>query len=253
MPGDRFIELATAEDRHVLDVLFRHASEAVTVQERSGRLLYANDDAALLLGLESGAELVSAPLGEILADMEILDPSGNFLSWDALPGRRVMRGEPYVEEIVGYRLKGAHRAKWSRIHASPIKNDLGEVVLALNFFEDITDQIRRDEEQEVLVSVYEALGSSLDLETNVQALARALVPRVGSWCSVHLIDEVGALAPVATYSLSEEALLPDDPSDDGSISVDDDRIQARVIRSRHPEIIEEMTDTMPDELEKRMG
>ena len=39
MPGDRFIELATAEDRRVLDILFRHASEAVSVQDRSGRLL----------------------------------------------------------------------------------------------------------------------------------------------------------------------------------------------------------------------
>ena len=46
VPGDRFIELATAEDRRVLDILFRHASEAVTVQDRSGRLLYANEEAA---------------------------------------------------------------------------------------------------------------------------------------------------------------------------------------------------------------
>ena len=61
MPGDRFIELATAEDRRVLDVLFRHASEAVTVQDRLGRLLYANDEAARIVGFSTGAELVSTP------------------------------------------------------------------------------------------------------------------------------------------------------------------------------------------------
>jgi PAS domain-containing protein len=61
LPGDRFIELATAEDRRVLDVLFRNAAEGVTVQDRSGQLVYANDEAARLVGFQTGAELLETP------------------------------------------------------------------------------------------------------------------------------------------------------------------------------------------------
>ena len=58
MPGDRFIELAMQKDRHVLDVLFRHAAEAITVQDLTGHLIYANDNAAQLVGFRSAKEML---------------------------------------------------------------------------------------------------------------------------------------------------------------------------------------------------
>ena len=93
MPGDRFIELATAEDRRVLDILFRHASEAVTVQDLSGRLLYANDEAARLVGFSTGADLVSTPPEEIMSRFEMIDRTGAPLTVDSLPGRKVIAGD----------------------------------------------------------------------------------------------------------------------------------------------------------------
>jgi len=189
--------MATAEDRRVLDILFRHASEAVTVQDRSGRLLYANDEAARILGFSTGAELVSTPSEEIVRRFEMVDRTGSPLPVESLPGRRVMAGAPFADTVIGYRRPGSTRVQWSRVRASPIKNDAGGVVLVINFFQDITAQFRRDEIQELLYTVYEALGSSLDRDENLQELARALVPRMGSWCAVHLIQG-GILVPVAT-------------------------------------------------------
>ena len=160
MPGDRFIELATAEDRRVLDILFRHASEAVTVQDLSGRLLYANDEAARIVGFRTGAELVSAPPEEIIGRrFEMVDRSGSPLAVDSLPGRRGDGGAPVAEAV--HRISStwlAHVLRWSRVRASPIKNDAGEVVLVINFFQDITSQFRREEIRELLYTVYEALG-----------------------------------------------------------------------------------------------
>jgi len=254
MPGDRFIELATDEDRHVLDILFRHASEAITVQDRSGRLLYANDTAAEMLGFESGAELASTPAGEILAHFDMIDRSGAPLPGDELPGRKVMAGEPFAETVVGYRRKGAQHARWSRVSASPIKNDLGEVVLVINFFSDITAQVRRDEDQELLSIVYEALGSSLDREESVQALAGALVPRIGSWCSVHLLEPGDRLEPVAAvHSDTDDARKLVHVATGGAISIGEDRLQARVVRSGRPEVIGRVTTAMLDEVESRSG
>jgi PAS domain S-box-containing protein len=254
MPGDRFIELARDEDRHVLDILFRHASEAITVQDRSGGLLYANDTAAEMLGFESGAELASTPAGEILAQFDMIDRTGAPLPGDELPGRKVMAGEPFAETVVGYRRKGAQHARWSRVSASPIKNDLGEVVLVINFFSDITAQVRRDEDRELLSVVYEALGSSLDREESVQALAGALVPRIGSWCSVHILEPGDRLEPVAAvHPDTDDARKLVHVATEGTISIGEDRLQARVVRSGRPEVIDRVTAAMLDELEGRSG
>ncbi|MGH8870776.1 MAG: SpoIIE family protein phosphatase [Acidimicrobiia bacterium] len=254
MPGDRFIELATDENRHVLDVLFRHASEAVTVQELSGRLLYANDKAASLLGFRTGAELVSKPAEGIVAGFEMIDRTGASLAVEDLPGRRVMAGEPFVEEIIGYRRKGSRRALWSRVHASPIKNDAGQVMLVINYFLDITAQVQRDESQELLATVYEALGSSLDRAESVQALARALVPRMGSLCVIHLVEPGGGPVPVAVvYPDSDDARALVQMGGLDPMSTEDDRLHARVVKSRKPETIERITPAMLDEAEARSG
>ncbi|MGH8949803.1 MAG: SpoIIE family protein phosphatase [Acidimicrobiia bacterium] len=254
MPGDRFIELATAEDRKVLDVLFRHASEAVTVQDRSGRLLYANDGAAQLVGFAKGPDLVSAPVEQVVGLFELVDRNGAVIDFDDLPGRRVLEGEPFVEEIVGYRRKGSRTARWSRVHASPIKNDAGEVVWAINFFLDITDQVVQEEAQQLLANVYEVLGSSLDREENLHALAAALVPRMGSWCSVHLIEHGDRLVPVASvHPDTDEARNVVQMAEGDFISMDDDRMQARVARARRPELLETITEDMLEESESRAG
>ncbi|HEY4607236.1 MAG TPA: PAS domain-containing protein, partial [Acidimicrobiia bacterium] len=228
MPGDRFIELATDEDRHVLDILFRYASEAITVQDHSGRLLYANDTAASMLGFSSGEELASTPLEEIVARFEMIDRSGDPVAADELPGRRVLEGEPFAEAVIGYRRKGAQRARWSQIRASPIKNDAGEVVLVINFFSDISAQVRRAEDQELRALAYEALGSSLDREENLQALAMTLVPRIGSWCSVHLLDGERLEPAAAAYPDTDDDGTLVRTTGEGPISIVEDRLQARV-------------------------
>jgi hypothetical protein len=184
----------------------------------------------------------------------MIDRTGSPLPGDELPGRKVMAGEPFAETVVGYRRKGAQRARWSRVSASPIKNDLGEVVLVINFFSDITAQVRRDEDQELLSVVYEALGSSLDREESVQALAGALVPRIGSWCSVHLLEPGDRLEPVAAvHPDTEDARKLVQVATGGAISIDEDRLQARVARTGLPEVIDPITAAMLDEVEARSG
>jgi hypothetical protein len=238
LPGDRFIELATAEDRRVLDVLFRNAAEGVTVQDRSGQLVYANDEAARLVGFQTGAELLETPSDGLLSRFEMIDRSGAPLPIESLPGRRVLAGSPIAEAVVGYRIPGSPRARWSRVRSSPIRNDAGEVVLVLNFFHDITGQFRRDEIRDLLYNVYEALGSSLDRDENLNALAGTLVPQMGSWCAVHLV-EGQMLVPVAMAHPDDESsrTLIDLAPLSGPIKLDEKRLQTRVARTGKPEIL----------------
>lgn len=245
MPGDRFIELAMRDDRHVLDVLFRHAREAITVQDKAGKLIYANDLAARLIGFRSAEELLKAPVAELVGRFEMVDHDGEVLTPERLPGRRVLMGEKVVEEIVGYRVPGSRRVRWSRVNASPIKNDAGETVLAINFFTDITDQVRRDETAKLLASANEFLGASLELEQNLAALAQLLVPQLGSWCGVHLIGDDGTLASVALiHPVSPEADLLVSMRQGERISLDSEQMPARVVRTRKPEVVVEITPEM---------
>jgi serine phosphatase RsbU (regulator of sigma subunit) len=251
LPGDRFIELATAEDRRVLDILFRHASEGVTVQDRSGRLVYANDEAARLVGARSGVDLVQGPPGEVLSRFEMIDRTGAPLPPESLPGRRVVAGAPVAEAVIGYRRPGSPRTRWSRVRASPIRNDAGEVVLVLNFFHDITGQFRRDEIRELLYNVYEALGSSLDRDENLKALAGVLVPRMASWGAVHLV-EGGMLVPVAmAHPDDENARTLVDLEPGGPISIEEKRLQPRVARTGKAEILE-VTDAVLERAGERL-
>lgn len=238
MPGDRFIELATAEDRRVLDILFRTAAEGVTVQDRSGQLVYANDEAARLVGFETGPELLETPSDGLLSRFEMIDRSGAPLPIENLPGRRVLAGSPMAEAVVGYRIPGSPRTRWSRVRSSPIRNDAGEVVLVLNFFHDVTGQFRRDEIRDLLYNVYEALGSSLDRDENLNALAGTLVPQMGSWCAVHLL-EGEMLVPVALAHPDDEnsQTLIDLAPLGGPIKIDEKRLQPRVARTGSPEIL----------------
>ena len=123
------------------------------------------------------------------------------------------------------------------VRSNPIRNDAGEVVLVLNFFQDITGQFRRDEIRELLYNVYEALGSSLDRDENLTVLARTLVPQMGSWCAVHLLDG-GVLTPVAlAHQALEDAQTLVDLTPPGPISLNEPRLQARVARTGKAEIL----------------
>jgi len=253
LPGDRFIELATSGGRRVLDVLFRHASEAVTVQDRAGHLIYANDQAAALVGFASGEEMIAAPITEVVAKFEMIDRSGEQLPLDRLPGRRVLAGEPFVEEVVGYRRMGSRQARWSRVHASPIKNDAGDAVMAINFFLDITEQVRREEGRRLLASAYEALGASLDVQENLKGLAEVIVPQVGGWCAVHLVDGANLALVAAVYPEDDEAETFVQAAGQERLPLDSDRLQARVVATGQAELIANIPPAMLAEAEAREG
>jgi hypothetical protein len=191
------------------------------------------------VGFETGAELLETPSDGLLSRFEMIDRSGAPLPIESLPGRRVLAGSPIAEAVVGYRIPGSPRARWSRVRASPIRNDAGEVVLVLNFFHDVTGQFRRDEIRDLLYNVYEALGSSLDRDENLHALAGTLVPQMGSWCAVHLI-EGEMLVPVAMAHPEDEnsRTLIDQTALAQPIKIAEKRLQPRVARTGNPEILE---------------
>ena len=57
-----------------------------------------------------------------------------------------------------------------------------------------------------LADTSELLGQSLDVELTVAVVPQVVVPRLGAWCAVHLLDNVGRLRLAALTHADEERL-----------------------------------------------
>src|SRR5690606_12697946 len=95
----RRVKSSLVTSRGELAVILEGISEGITVQVAGGRLVYANDIAARLLGYKDRKELLSVPIGEVLSGIEIYSENGEIMPTDQFQGRRVLQGEDKVSGI----------------------------------------------------------------------------------------------------------------------------------------------------------
>lgn len=72
----------------VLASILRNVGDGITAQGPDGRLVYANDAAARLCGLESADELIRLAPAEVLERFEIIGEDREPLPLEELPSRR---------------------------------------------------------------------------------------------------------------------------------------------------------------------
>jgi signal transduction histidine kinase len=230
------------------DLVLRGSSEGVTVQDRSGRLLYVNDAAARMSGFEDARAMLSTPPDEIVARFELLDEHGAPLAPEALPGRRVLAGDSPEPLLIHVRDRRTGEARWSLVRAHAITSDDGVPELAVTTWHDASKEQRQHELARHLAEATARLTSSLDYAETLKAVARALVPGVADWCGVDLVDEKGELQPLAVAHADpvKEKLAHDlrarYPSDPASSGV------AAAVRSGAAELV---ADVSPDLLRAR--
>jgi PAS domain S-box-containing protein len=91
--GERRLHESEARFRGLsrrLEVILEGIEDGITVQDRSGRLVFANTAAARLCGAGSVEELLRTPTTDVV---QTLDERGTPLRAEDFPGRRVLRGE----------------------------------------------------------------------------------------------------------------------------------------------------------------
>lgn len=170
------------------DVVLQSIAEGVSVQDASGRLLYANDAAARLCGFKDAQEMLSTRPEDILACFEVLDESGAPIDPARLPGRRALLGEDPEPMLVRVRQRAGGGLWWSQIRASAIHDDAGRPELAVNLWHDVTRTQRRAEVARILAESARRLAASLDYESTLAAVAQSLVPELADWSSVELVE-----------------------------------------------------------------
>src|SRR5215204_3541689 len=162
-----------------LAVFLDHVGDGVTVQDASGQLVYANVAAARALGFAGPAELLAAPITEIVGQFALLDEEGQPFPVENLPGRRAVQGEPEAA---------------------------GNVLYAVNVWQDATAQKRAEAAQRFLAEAGEALATSLDVEATLANIAWLAVPRLADWCVVHLVKDDSSVSQLAVAHVDPERI-----------------------------------------------
>ena len=203
-----FADLRRAERQ--LEAVLANLAEAVTVQRPDGGLAYANQVAAEMLGCASPDEVLATPMHRILDRFVVLDERGEPFDFAELPGRRALAGEDAPEPVVQQTItKATGSVRWTLTKATPVRDEHGDVVLAVIIIEDVTEARRVERQQRFLSAASKLVSSSLDIELTLDKVAWAAVPDLADWCSVDMPDERGALRRVALAGDEDDAVSVD--------------------------------------------
>jgi len=176
------------DERRLLDDAFAGIDDGITLQDATGKLVFANAGAARMIGFPSVDALLAAPVADILTRFEMFDEAGRPLPPERLPSRAVLSGGVGVETLVRYRLSATGEERWAATQAYPVRDAAGRVVRAINVFRDVTRQRKEDARRRFLLGAVDELSSSLDYEATLAAVARLAVPTLADWCGVDLVE-----------------------------------------------------------------
>jgi len=183
--------------RQQLAIITRAGADGITIQDASGRIVYANDSAARMSGYPDARSFTSAPAGEVLGRFDLLHEDGRLFSPEELPARRILRGEEHAEALIRVVVRGTGEEQWTLVRAAPMHDDNGTVDYVVNVFRDVTEDRKREEGQRFLAQATKELVSSLDYQATLSRIARMTVPQLADWCAVDILEPDGSLKLLA--------------------------------------------------------
>jgi PAS domain S-box-containing protein len=183
-----------------LEVVLEGVADGITVQDRTGHIVYANSAAARICGFASGTEMMAATPAEILDRFDILGEDGAPFPVEALPGRRALAGEAAASALLRVREKRSRRQWWSIVRSTAVLSSDGSTELAVNIWHDVTAARRQEQSARYLAEATAALSRSLEQAEMLRTFAALLVPELADWCTVHL-REGDALIPYTTVHI----------------------------------------------------
>jgi PAS domain S-box-containing protein len=168
--------------REEMRALMDNMADAMTAQDSTGRVVFANRAAAELTGYPSVEAMLADPVSAMQRRYALFEMDGKPLPYDHLPRQRVF-GEGKAGEVrfrLRYQDDGSER--WIHLVSAPVLDERGKPRLAVNIFRDITSSVQEQFRlQQILDNMPSLVGMlTLDgvlVEANRVALALANLKR----------------------------------------------------------------------------
>jgi GAF domain-containing protein len=165
-------------------------AEAVTVNDPTGQIVYANEAAVELLRVTDVGELLGSAPGAIMDRFAVYDEDGRPLLLADLPSARVLAGDERADRLlVRNVVRATGEERWLMNKVTVLRGPGGEARRVINVIEDVTSVKRAERAQRLLARASEALASSLDYADTLQAVAQVAVPELAD-CA--MVDVIGA-------------------------------------------------------------
>jgi PAS domain S-box-containing protein len=180
-----------------LETTLKSLAEAVLVRDVAGPLVFANEAAARLLGLDSAEAVTAATAEELMALYDVFDERGRRLSLADLPSAQAASGQTPRPLLVRNVIRATGEQRWLLHKATPVFDPDGSLSMVVSVIEDLTEVKRGELAQRLLAEAGQALSSSLQYEEGLQRVAELAVPGLADWCAVLMHGDDGALELVA--------------------------------------------------------
>ena len=131
---------------------------------------------------------MGASINEITDRFEMSRPDGTALTREQIPDRRRVCWPVTDEVLIRFRVRGRSDQRFSRVRAIPIRDRAGRLEQVVNFFREVTDQTREEQQHSFLLRAADTLSSSLDYEKTLSTVANLSVPVLADWCGIDLAD-----------------------------------------------------------------
>jgi PAS domain S-box-containing protein len=245
---ERLAREDTTRARDQFQAILSGVADAITAQAPDGRLLFANDAAVELMGFESSEELLAAPNERLRQRFEILDEQGKPFPVERYPGRRALAGEGDTEAVMVLRMRDTGEELWVNVKSTPIRDEHGDVVMAINVTEDITTHIRSERAQRFLSQASAMISTSLDPQEVLGQVASLAVPEIADWLYIDIVVDGARFERVAAAHLDPARLERamrihrEHPPDPGG-----PRGVARVLRTGRSELYPDLQTVFAEE------
>ncbi|EGK86501.1 PAS domain S-box protein [Microcoleus vaginatus PCC 9802] len=156
-------------------------------------------------------------------------------------------GNPFISPNFAVNVPGRsdRRPGYYNVYYLPTVNSNAQVEGVLVYVVDVTERVRLELAQRFLSEASAVLASSLDYQTTLERVAQLTVPELADWCTVHMIEEDGAIEQIAVAHIDPAKLESAyQIRDKYPLNPDDPRAAAYTLRTGQPDLVSEI----PDEL-----
>jgi PAS domain S-box-containing protein len=235
-----FAELRRTEGQ--LEAVLGNLAAAVAVQAVDGSLVYVNRAAAEMMGCSSPDEVLATPIATLAERFVVLDERGQPVAPVDLPGRHALAGRDVRPVLTHSIVKATGEERWTLTKATAVRDAQGDIVLAVNIIEDVTDARRAERQQRFLGAASMLVSSSLDIDVTLDKVAWAAVPELADWCCVDIPDERGVLRRAAVAANEAERGAMDRMRDAVLMDPDDPRSPGHALRTGRSLLASEFDD-----------